>query len=162
MGVLAQNHSLDGLTRPARINDSLCRLQQAPRQRCADPSPGPRRALDLAPALAPRPLAARWVSGGFGAERNVMGHQGTKRGRGGRGGGMGVREEALRESRRACGRPAAAPPPPELRTLSSPQGVPQVEWWPPLELAGQGLREIQTRARAGAWSAREPGAEPPG
>lgn len=121
VGVLSQNHSWDGLTRPARINDSLRRLQQAPQPRCAEPSPGPRRALDSARALAPRPRGSqvglgrlRWGAGCDG----VPGNQAAEAWNGGG-------EEALCESRRDRGAPSGCAPASALRAFSSPQRGPR-------------------------------------
>lgn len=69
VGALSQNHSWNGLTRPARINDNLPPAAAgSPEQRCrVDCQPGTLAALRTRPGHERGvPGAARWVCGGLG------------------------------------------------------------------------------------------------
>lgn len=98
--MLSQNHSWNGLTRPARINDNLPPAAAgSPEQRCrVDSQPGTLAALRTGPGHERcAPGVARWVFGGLGRERGVIGAPGTRR----PGRGEGVGRKPLRASGRA-------------------------------------------------------------
>lgn len=132
VGVLSQNHSWDGLTRPARINDNLPpAVAGSPEQRCrVDSQRGTLAALRTQSGHERSvPGAARWVCGDVCRERGVIrppGNQVARQcGRGWGGSPCGLRGELgrgaprLRPDSRRCGHSRSAQP-----------GPSDPAWWP--------------------------------
>lgn len=160
--MLSQNHSWNGLTRPARINDNLPPAAAgSPEQRCrVDSQPGTLAALRTRPGHERgAPGAARWVFRGLGRERGAIRAPGTWR----PGREEGVGREPLRASGRA--RAGAQRLRPHLRRC----GQPHHPSGDPLARGGGNHKrspggvctKFQTRARAGAERTGEPGAGAP-
>lgn len=119
--MLSQNHSWNGLTRPARINDNLPpAVAGSPEQRCrVDSQPGTLVALRTQSGHERGvPGAARWVCGGIGRQRGVIRDLGNQVARQWGGG----REEALAGFGESSGAPGGcAPPTPGIAVVLAPR-----------------------------------------
>lgn len=142
--MLSQNHSWNGLTRPARINDNLPpAVAGSPEQRCrVDSQPGTLVALRTQSGHERGvPGAARWVCGGIGRQRGVIWDPGNQVARQWGGG----REEALAGFGESSGAPGGCAPHSRHcgHSRSAQPGPSGPGWWlrPALSGRGGGERE---------------------
>lgn len=159
--MLSQNHSWNGLTRPARINDNLPpAVAGSPEQRCrVDSQPGTLVALRTQPGHERGvPGAARWVCGGIGRQRGVIGDPGNQVAHQWGGG----REEALADFGESSGAPGGcAPHSRHCGHSRSAQPGPSGPGWRSRGMSGSVCKKFQTCAGAGAQRSVESGAGAP-